>query len=134
LEAAIVRITNPFQELWKAVRKFSSSQWKKVKTAIELEGGGPDGTTCPQAETVILSLTALFIFFIIAIIAIRFPTIPTRHAVLASNAILAGALGTLFAHDVTTSKLTNHEINVVHQVADRVQGGQELTAKCESRW
>jgi hypothetical protein len=103
LEAAILHITNLLECSWKAAQGYSLRQWRKVKTAIEVDGGG---STCPQAETVVLSLSALFIFLTIAIVAIRFPTIATRHAVLASSAILAGAVGMTFVWDVRTSKST----------------------------
>lgn len=112
LDRSVLGITNSLKKSWDKVQEFSSLHWGKMKTAIEIDGGG---NTCPQAETVVLSLAALFIFFIIAIIAIQFPTIATRHAVLAINAILAGALGIIFARDVITSKSTKHETELCTQ-------------------
>jgi len=105
--------------LWVAVRDLALRQWNNARNGIEREGGV--GRVCPQAETVMLSLFALFMFLVIAILAILFPNIATKRAVLASNAILAGAVGITFILDVWTSKSTIDDIRA------RISGPEVLT-------
>lgn len=76
--------------------------WGRAKDAIEAQGGG--GPTCPRAETVMISLLCLFAFLIVAIFAIKFPTIEVKRIVLVINATLAGVLSMVFVYDLMTSK------------------------------
>jgi hypothetical protein len=66
------------------------------------QGGGE---TCPRAETVMISMLLLLAFLIIAVFAIRYPSVKAKRAAIAINAALAGALGVTFIWDVATSKL-----------------------------
>ncbi|KAF2831781.1 hypothetical protein CC86DRAFT_402277 [Ophiobolus disseminans] len=75
--------------------------WKQARDSIQKQGGGD--VTCPQAETVMLSLLNLLIFFVIAIFAIKYPTVKVKRVVVAINAALASVLGFVFIYDVATA-------------------------------
>jgi hypothetical protein len=68
--------------------------------------------TCPQADTVMLSLLHLLIFLITAIFAITFPTIQVKRVVIAVNTLLASALGMAFIIDVATRKSKRNSTNI----------------------
>ena len=74
--------------------------WKLAKESIESQSGG--SATFPRAETVMISLLGLLAFLIVAIFAIKYPTIQVKRTVLVVNATLAGLLGTVSVHDVMT--------------------------------
>lgn len=60
--------------------------------------------TCPRVETVLLAFLFLLLFLILAVVALRFPTVPVKWAVVGLSVFFVTTLACVFVYDVVSGE------------------------------